>query len=108
MADALVWIGSMLALLGALTTVVGAIGVLRFPDFYSRIHAAGVTDTLGVTLVLLGLACMSDTLGTALKLGVVWLFAMIASPTAMHALANAAYASGLKPRLAPSQEGGGQ
>jgi multicomponent Na+:H+ antiporter subunit G len=104
MSDALVWIGSVLALLGALTTVVGAIGVLRFPDFYTRIHAAGVTDTLGATLVLLGLACLSDTWATALKLGVVWLFVMIASPTATHALANAAHASGLKPKLAPSSE----
>jgi len=104
MSDALVWIGSALALAGALVTVIGAVGVLRFPDFYTRIHASGVTDTLGATLVLLGLACLADGWQTALKLGVVWLFVMIASPTATHALANAAHASGLKPKLGPAKE----
>jgi multicomponent Na+:H+ antiporter subunit G len=104
MSDVLIWIGGMLVLLGALAIIVGAFGVLRFPDFYSRIHAAGVTDTLGATLVLLGLACLCDTWQTALKLGVIWLFVMIASPTATHALANAAHATGLKPKLGPAPE----
>jgi multicomponent Na+:H+ antiporter subunit G len=97
MSEALYWIGGGLTLLGALLTVVGAAGVLRFPDVYTRIHAASITDTGGATLMLLGLGLVSGLSLVTLKLLIVWAFIMLTSPAAAHALANAAFASGLTP-----------
>lgn len=97
MADALHWIGGGLTVMGALLTLVGAAGVLRFPDVYTRIHAASITDTGGATLMLLGLGLMSGGGPEALKLAVAWLFLMLTGPTASHALAHAAHASGHTP-----------
>lgn len=97
MPDALTWIGSGLVALGAVATLLGAIGLLRFPDFYARTHAAAITDTIGATLVILGLGLLSDSWVTALKLSLVWVFLVITTPTAAHALADAAHSAGLKP-----------
>ena len=86
---------------GALLGVIGAIGLLRFPDFYTRLHAAGVTDTLCAALFLGGLALQFGlTLATA-KLAMIFAFLMFTSPTASHALARAAYRAGLQPWTAP-------
>jgi multicomponent Na+:H+ antiporter subunit G len=103
MSEALQWIGATLALAGALLTVVGSLGVLRFPDFYTRMHAASITDTGAATLLLLGLVLMAGWSLIALKLVLVWGFLMLTSPTASHALANAAYSSGLWPWVGPFQ-----
>lgn len=84
---------------GLAFVLIGVIGVLRFPDFYTRLHAAGVTDTLGAELVLVGLMLQADSVLTAAKLALIALFLFITSPTATYALANAAVAAGLKPRL---------
>lgn len=84
---------------GGLFSLVGGIGLLRMPDFYTRVHAASVTDTLGVCLILLGLALQSGwTLVTA-KLVVIGLLILFTSPTATHALAKAALERGLQPQL---------
>jgi multicomponent Na+:H+ antiporter subunit G len=95
-ADLLDQIGYGVALCGAVLTVLGAIGVLRFPDLYSRLHAASLTDTGGATLVLAGLALASGLTPETLKLGAVWVFLMLTGPTAAHAIANAAYSAGHK------------
>lgn len=89
--------------LGALLLVIGGIGINRFPHFYSRLHAAGVVDTLAAGLVLAGLAPVFGlTLGTV-KLALVFFFLLFTSPTACHALARAAYRSGLRsPEPPPS------
>lgn len=92
-------IGAGLALAGGLLAVIGSIGVLRFPDFYTRLHAASITDTGAATLLLFGLALMAGVSQEALKLIIAWAFIMLTSPTATHALANAAWSSGHKPRL---------
>jgi multicomponent Na+:H+ antiporter subunit G len=84
---------------GLFFVIVGAIGVLRFPDLYTRLHAAGVTDTLGAELMLLGLILQTDSLLSAAKLGLIGLFLFITSPTSTHALANAAFTAGLEPLL---------
>ena len=79
--------------------IVGGIGVFRLPDFYTRLHAAGMTDTLGAGLILLGLVLQAGwTLVTA-KLVFIFIFIVWASPTAAHALALAALHGGLKPVL---------
>lgn len=82
---------SGLALLcGAFFVIVGGVGLLRMPDFYTRMHAAGVTDTLGAGLILLGLMLQGGwTLVTA-KLLLILIFLWLTSPTASHALVRAA------------------
>lgn len=82
---------------GAAFCLVGAIGVLRFPDLFARMHAAGITDTLGAFFVLVGLMLLAGwTLATA-KLVFILAFLWMTSPTATHALAKAALHGGLKP-----------
>ena len=103
MYDALVWIGGGFVVIGALFTLLGAVGMLRFPDVYTRIHAASLTDTGGAGLVLLGLALISGLNAETLKLGLVWIFIMLTTPVAANALANAAYGSGHKPRIGTFQ-----
>ncbi len=103
MHDALVWIGGGFVVMGVMFTLLGAVGVLRFPDLYTRIHAASLTDTGGASLVLLGLALISGLNAETLKLGLVWVFIMLTTPVAASALANAAYGSGHKPRIGTFQ-----
>lgn len=103
MHDALVWTGGGFVVVGTLFTLFGAVGVLRFPDVYTRIHAASLTDTGGASLVLLGLALISGLNAETLKLGLVWIFVMLTTPAAANALANAAYGSGHKPRIGTFQ-----
>ncbi len=84
---------------GGALGIVGGIGIHRFPDFYSRLHAAGMTDTLCAMLILLGLGLQAGWSIAAFKLALIFVFLFFTSPTASHALANAALHSGLKPRL---------
>jgi multicomponent Na+:H+ antiporter subunit G len=92
--DFLSWI---IIVVGAGLSIVGAIGLLRFPDFYTRLHAAGITDTLGVWLILLGALLQVESWLVAIKLMLIVIFLFFTSPTATHALARAALTSGLKP-----------
>ena len=69
----------------------GGVGLIRFPDFYSRMHAAGKCDTLGSLLVLTGLACHEGFDLSAVKLMVIAMFIFFTSPTATHAIARAAH-----------------
>ena len=101
-------VGWVCILAGALLGVVGGAGMHRFPDFYSRIHAAGITDTLSAALVLLGLGLQAGLSLTAFKLLLIFAFLFLASPTATHALANAARHHGLKPRVEDDEEDGGE
>lgn len=84
---------------GLFFVLAGAFGVLRLPDFYTRLHAAGMTDTLGAELILLGLMFQSGFSQMTLKLLLVAFFLLVTSPTATHAVAHAAYKNGLKPFL---------
>ena len=86
---------------GSFFCVTGGIGLLRMPDFYTRMHAGSVIDTLGAGLILLGLMLQAGPTLVAVKLGMVGLLLYFASPTAGHALARAAMLRGLAPRLAP-------
>lgn len=84
---------------GGLFCVVGAIGMLRMPDFYTRMHAASVVETLGAGLILLGLMLQAGFTLVAVKLLFIAVLIFFASPTATHALARAAMVRGLKPLL---------
>jgi multicomponent Na+:H+ antiporter subunit G len=94
---------------GGFFVVVGAIGIYRFPDFYSRLHGAGVTDTFGADLLVIGLIFQAfltipewDAAAfIAVKLAFIVAFIFLTSPTATHAIANAAHVAGLKPYLNP-------
>ena len=94
--DILSWI---CLLAGGALGIVGGIGIHRFPDFYSRLHAAGITDTICAMLILLGLGLQAGWSIAAFKLALIFMFLFFTSPTASHALANAAQYSGLKPKL---------
>lgn len=94
--DILSWI---CLLAGGALGIVGGIGIHRFPDFYSRLHAAGITDTLCAMLILLGLGLQAGWSIAAFKLALIFVFLFFTSPTASHALANAALHTGLKPWL---------
>lgn len=85
---------------GGVFCIVGAFGLVRMPDFYTRIHAASVTDTLGAGLILLGLALQAGLTLITVKLLVIALLIVVTSPTATHALARAALTRGLLPVLA--------
>jgi multicomponent Na+:H+ antiporter subunit G len=92
-----VWIGGGFVAAGALLSIIGALGVLRFPDVFTRIHAASITDTGGASLVILGLALIAGLEPLTLKLLLIWVFIMLTTPAAAHALANAAFCSGHAP-----------
>jgi multicomponent Na+:H+ antiporter subunit G len=76
---------------GAFFLLMGAIGMLRFPDFYTRMHAAGKCDTLGSLLVLTGLACYGGLSLASVKILLIALFIFLTSPTATNAIARAAF-----------------
>ena len=84
---------------GGLFCVIGGIGLLRMPDFYTRMHAASVHDTLGAGLILLGLVLQAGWSLVAAKLLILGLLIFFASPAATHALAKAALGRGLRPLL---------
>ena len=88
---------------GGFFCIVGAIGMLRMPDFYTRMHAASLIDTLGAGLMLAGLVLQAGLTLVAAKLAMVGLLILFASPTATHALARAAMSRGLEPLLAPPE-----
>ena len=94
--DILSWI---FLLAGGALGIVGGIGIHTFPDFYNRLHAVGITDTLSAMLILLGLGLQAGWSIAAFKLALIFVFLFFTSPTASHALANAALHSGLKPQL---------
>ncbi len=81
---------------GGLFCVISAVGVLRLPDFYTRTHGASIADTLGATLIVLGLVLQSTHWLVVVKLLLVLVFLFFTSPTAGHALVKAAYAHGVK------------
>ena len=86
-----------LLFLGCFFIIVASIGLIRFPDFYSRMHPAGKSDTLGQFFVLSGLIVYEGFSLVSIKLLLIIIFLFIANPTATHALGNAAYLAGLKP-----------
>ncbi|MGB3455796.1 MAG: monovalent cation/H(+) antiporter subunit G [Litorimonas sp.] len=88
------------SLLGGLFFVLaGSIGVIRLPDFFTRLHAAGVTDTLGAELILFALILQADSWQVVAKLLLVAFFLFVSTPTSTHAVAHAAYRAGERPQL---------
>ena len=87
----------ILILGGAFFLTVSCIGLIRLPDFYTRNHAVGKSETLGTVLILLGLIVYNGWAITGLKVFIILMFVGIANPTATHALLKAAFSTGLEP-----------
>ncbi len=90
-------VGMFFIVTGTFFMFSAAVGILRMPDFYTRLHPAGVTDSLGAPFVLIGVAILNGATLFSGKIILLILFMMLTSPTACHALAKAATYSGLKP-----------
>jgi len=86
-------------LIGCFLCISGGVGILRFPDFYSRMHAVGVTDTLATAMILIGLMLQSPDGLVVLKLIFILLMMLFIGPTASHALARSAMINDLKPKI---------
>ena len=84
---------------GIVVSLIGALGMLRLPDLFSRMHAAGMIDTLGIGLILIGLMFQGGGFLVTIKLVFILLFIFFTSPTATHALAKAALHGGIKPAV---------
>lgn len=90
-------VGTLLLAVGLVFMLGGAIGLLRFPDFYTRLHAAGVSDAVGGVILLLGLAVIASEWGIALRLLLLAALIVALAPTVAQLAANAAHAAGLAP-----------
>ncbi len=90
-------VAGVMIVLGFCFILAGVIGILRLPDFYCRLHAMGKCDTLGVALLIGGLAVREGFTLARAKLLLVLVFVSLANPTATHALGRAAVRSGLAP-----------
>jgi len=93
-----------LLLAGIFFLTVSAVGILRLPDFYSRSHAAGKSETLGAILVLGGLALHHGFENASLKILLILLLIAVNNPTGIHALSRAALRSGQEIWTRPGEE----
>lgn len=84
---------------GSFFSIVGGIGIVRLPEFFSRLHGGGITDTLGAGLIVTGLLFQGGLSLTTVKLLMILFFLLVTSPTSCHALAKSALVQGLKPVL---------
>jgi multicomponent Na+:H+ antiporter subunit G len=82
---------------GAFFMITGAVGLLRLPDFYTRLHATGKCDTLGEVLLIVGFMIYEEWTFLTIKLFFLMVFIFIANPVATHAIMKAAYVTGVKP-----------
>jgi len=98
--DIMSWV---LLLAGSIFVLIGAFGIWRLPDFYTRLHPAGLTDTMGAGLILLGLLLQVETFIVGIKLLIIGGFLLFTSPTTCHATARAALAAGLRIWQAPGR-----
>jgi multicomponent Na+:H+ antiporter subunit G len=83
--------------LGCVVSLTGSLGLMRMPDFYTRLHTAGKTDSFGQLLILVGLVFVTPDLLTQIKLVAVAMILMVVAPTATHAITKAAHLHDLRP-----------
>ena len=92
--DVLSW---LLLCLGGAFVAIGGIGALRLPNFYTRLHAASLTETMATILIFVGMILQAGLSLAAIKLAAIMVFLLLTAPTASYALANAALQSGMRP-----------
>lgn len=90
-------LGVLMIFAGLAFMALGSLGIVRLPDFFSRTHAASKVDTVGIVVVLLGVAVLEGFTLNAGKVLVAAVFIMLTNPVAAHALARAALFQGVKP-----------
>ena len=94
---------TLLLIWGLIFFTGGAVGIIRFPDFYSRLHPAGKLDTMGSLFMIMAMALYNlnhfsfDALLTSLKIIFIVVFVFLASPTAVHGIVDAGVNAGLNP-----------
>lgn len=98
----------VLVVVGILFMLMGSVGILRLPDFYSRSHATSKSDTLGILFVIAGLVVYEGLTLSSLKLSLIVLFIALANPIGTHALARSALQRGLKPFFSDEAKKGGK
>jgi multicomponent Na+:H+ antiporter subunit G len=86
-----------LLLCGAFFFLAGTVGLLRFPDVYTRLHALTKVDNLGLGLIVLGLMLQAGSIARVLELALIWLLSLAASATAAHLIADSARRNGVPP-----------
>lgn len=86
-------------ILGSFFSIVGGIGIVRLPEFFSRLHGGGITDTLGAGLILIGLLFQATDVLIGGKLMMILFFLIMTSPASCHALAKSALSQNIKPSL---------
>lgn len=91
------WITWLFILIGSFFAIVGALGIVRLPDIFSRMHGAGIVDTMGIMMILTGLMFQADTWIVVIKLALILVFIFFTSPTTTFALARAAIHGGVDP-----------
>lgn len=97
---------ALLLLAGVAFFFVGTVGILRFPDVYTRVHALTKADNLGLGLIVFGLLLGADSVPVALKMLLIWGLALIASATAGYLVARAARRRDVRPWKARNRENG--
>ncbi len=97
-------VGWAFILIGCFFAIVGALGLLRLPDVYTRVHSAGVVDTVAAAFMLIGFSFYAGFSLVTVKLLLILAFIFFTSPTATNALANAMYSQGIKPALVDEEE----
>jgi len=95
---------SLFLLIGSFLCLSGGIGILRFPDFFTRMHAVGVSDTLASAMILIGLMLQVPDAIVIVKLVMILLMTLLISPTASHALAKAAIHNGITHKIGKTGE----
>ena len=91
------YVGGVLLLLGAVFTLLAAIGVVRLPDLYTRMHAASKAGAVGGGLILLAVAVLSQDAAVSLRAVIGMVFLLLTTPVSAHLLARASYLSGYRP-----------
>ena len=103
MSNFLTVLSGVLLFVGAAAMFIGGVGILRMPDIFTRLHVVGITATVGVASILLGLALIAGWSLVLIKLIIILALLMLLNPTASHALARAALHGAKKPWLANSK-----
>ncbi|MGI9509205.1 MAG: monovalent cation/H(+) antiporter subunit G [Geminicoccaceae bacterium] len=91
---------------GIVSMLIGSYGMLKLPDVFTRMHAAGMVDTLGLGLIMIGLIIQAGFSLVSFKLILIVIFVVYTGPAVTHALARAAQYNGVKPRLDTESEQG--
>lgn len=90
-------VAAVLLGIGALFFLAGTIGLLRFPDVFTRLHALTKADNVGLGFVILGLSVRAESVAEVAKLVIVWMLVMISSSLSSQLIARSAHRSGVRP-----------